>query len=371
MTSKSIYLALLLLLSLSGAALAQRTQASFQSDDSTWTSSHSENGHELRIRVKGKAEFNDDYSALVALSPGGSLSLRETRNGQTKRLEITADGGGALKQSYFVNEATRAFDDEARRWMAVLLLDLVRQSGFDAERRVARLFQQGGAATVLQEVALIRGDYGKRIYYGELLKQPQLDSGTVQDIVKQVAQTISSAYEKRQVLARVAERYLDDAAIRTEFIAAAGTIDSDYERAEVFMGLLKRPLTPAQQQAVFQASAGIKSDYEKARVLIRLLESNPAAQPEIFAALDGMKSDYERSRVLLAFLSKTSPSGEMLKLAIKAAVKGSSDYEKARVLVQIASHSQNDREIREALIEAARTITSEYERGRVLSAAVR
>lgn len=362
---------LMFLLSLSGVALAQQTSISRQSDDSTWSMTHSDNGHELRIRVKGKAEFNDDYSALVSLSAGGSLNLRETNNSQTRRIEITADNNGALKQSYFVNDAARAFDDEARRWMATIMLDLVRQSGFDAERRVARLFQKGGAEAVLKEVTLMRGDYGRRIYFSELLKQQPLDSATVQRILNQVAQTMSSAYEKRQVLTRVAERYLDDAAIRSEFIAAVGTINSAYERAEVLLVLLKHPLTPEQQAAVLQASVGIKSDYEKARVLIRLLETNPVAQPSLFAALDDMRSDYERSRVLLTLLSKTNPAGELLKLAIKAAAKGSSDYEKARVLVQIASRSQNDREIREALIEAARTITSDYERGRVLSAAVR
>lgn len=362
---------LMVILSLSWTVLAQQTHTSLQRDDSTWTTTHSENGHELRIRVKGKAEFNDDYSALVSLSPGGSLNLRETNNGQTRRLEITADNSGALKQSYFVNDTARAFDDEARRWLATILLDMVRQSGFDAERRVARLFQKGGAEAVLKEVTLMRGDYGRRIYFSELLKQQPLDSAMIQRIINQVAQTMSSAYEKRQVLSHIAERYLDDAAIRTEFIAAVGTINSDYERAQVLLALLKHPLTPEQQQAVLQASVGIKSDYEKARVLIRLLETNPAAQTGFFAALDDMKSDYERSRVLLTFLSKTNPSGELLKLAIKAAVRSSSDYEKARVLVQIASRGQNDREIREALIEAARTITSEYERGRVLSAAVR
>jgi hypothetical protein len=81
-----------------------------------------------------------------------------------------------------------------------------------------------------------------------------------------------------------------------------------------------------------------------------------------------IRSDYERARALSALLGRSDLHRSTLMSALKSAAGINSDYEKARVLVKVALKNSADEGIRDTLIDTARTIRSEYERGRVLNA---
>jgi hypothetical protein len=368
---------LLAFLLVTANVFAQRTsmRTEHSSGKDEWMMTTEENGRGLQVRLKGKAEFNDDYSDLKSLSPHGSLRVRDSRGAQARRIEIEADATGALKRTYWFGDHPHSFDAEAQQWMAALMLELVRQGGFDAERRVARLFSQGGADAVAKEIAQVKGDYGKSVYFRHLVKQPALEPAAVPRIVRQSASEISSAYEKRQVLSAVPSKFLSEAAVLSELIAAAGTIDSDYERGQIMAVFLQgATLTEAQLQAALQVIAGIDSDYEQAQALLRLANSQKvtaAALTQLFDAVKGIDSGYEQARVLLAFLKDNETDLVMMKRVIQSSAAISSDYEQARVLLRVAALGRNNEEIRKLLVEASRRIGSDYERGRVLSAATR
>lgn len=362
-----------------GALFSAFAQISIRSEKDgnrdEWVMNQSDDGRGLRIRVKGRLEFNDEYSDVKSLTPNGSLQVKDTRSSVARRLEIEADGQGNLKRTYFVNDRAQTLDVEGRQWVAEMLLEMVRQGGYDAERRVARLLAQGGANAVLQEISRIRGSYAKSIYFRHLLKQPNLDTATVPRIVQQIARELSSAYEKRQALGAVAEKHLNEAAVLNELIAAIGTIDSDYERGQM-MGVFLNgsKLTDAQLQAALQVISGIGSAYEKSQALLRVAKSQKlasAALPQLFAAINSISSDYEKARVLLAFLKDEGTDPEMMKRVITASAAIGSDYEQARVLLRVAALNKDNEEIRKLLVEASRTIGSDYERGRVLTATFR
>src|SRR5215468_5958957 len=348
------------------------TRVSVNDENYEWMVNHRDDGRELRIRVKGKPEFTDDYSDIKTLSPRGSARVEETRGSVSRRWEIESDADGNLRRSYYVQGKAHDFDNEARQWLSGLLLEAVRQSGFDTERRVSRLYQKGGANAVFEEVSLIKGDYAKGVYLRELMKGHELDSDSAERVVAQAAREMKSDYEKRQVLSLVAEKYLDDQKVLTEFIGATATIGSDYERGQTIAAALKRgSLTTSQLKGLLQSVAGISSDYEKAQALIRIAGAYPAevaSAPAFFDVVNGVKSDYEHSRALLTLLGG-KPNNETLNLTLKSVTGISSDYEKARVLMRVAALGKDDESVRKALVEAARNINSDYERGRVLSAA--
>lgn len=358
------------------AAVAQQTshQTERSSGKDEWMFSSKENGRGLEVRAKGNVEFNDDYSDIKSLAPNGSLRVRDSRTSPARRLDIEADSNGNLKRTLFVNDVAQAFDDNARRWMAELMLEMVRQGGFDAERRVARIFANGGAQAVLNEITFIKGDYAQSLYFRHLLKQSSLDAATVQRIVPQIARELSSDYEKRQALGAVAEQHLRDAGVLQALIAATGTVGSDYERGQLLKVFLQgKELSDSQLQAALQVIAGINSDYEQAQALLRVAQSQkvaPAALPQLFEAIKSIGSDYEQARVLFAFLKDDSDVA-MIKRVIQASTDISSDYEHARVLMRVAALHKDNEEIRKLLVEASRAIGSEYERGRVLSATFR
>ncbi|HZS05562.1 MAG TPA: hypothetical protein VFD58_12050 [Blastocatellia bacterium] len=373
MKTRTIVLMFVTLLVIPALSSAQQTRNSIHVENDNWTWQWSENGRGLEVKIRGRAGFTEDYSDVTSLSPGGHLRVRDTRTSATRKIEIEPDSGG-LKRSYSVDGRAHEFDNEARQWLAGVLIEMVRQGGYDAPGRVERLFKQGGANAVLDEVTRIRSDYVKRIYLENLLKDHRLDSASVQRVVRQTAREISSDYEKRQVLARVAEQFLDDKALISDFIAAAATVKSDYERGQILSALLRQNLSEDQMKGALRAITGISSDYEKAKLLVQMVESradHAVAPAPFFDAVNTISSDYEHSRVLLALLRQGKPGADALKLTVKSASLISSDYEKARVLMQVAAVGKGDEGVRNALVEAAKTINSDYERGRVFSAAFR
>lgn len=369
---------LVAVLLVSGGAMlarAESTQRTIDTNEHEWTMNHSDNGQEFNLRIRGKPEFTDDYSDLKSLTSGGSVVIEEKTASMTRKLEITAGADGQLQRKYSFNGATRELDSEGKQWVAGVLLDAVRQSGYDAERRVSKLFERGGAATVLEEVALIKGDWAKGVYLKELLKGRQLDAASARKVVGAVARDFSSAYEKGQVLGAVAAgKYLDDRETLNEFTAAVVTINSDYERGQALAMLMKdRKLTAEQVRIVLPAAAKISSDYEKAQALVGILQASASAdvagQPEFFEGVNGISSAYERAKVLSAVLA-ANPDNEVLKRVVNSAAGITSDYEKAQVLIG-AAKLVKDEDVRKMLVEVARTIRSEHERGSVLAVAIK
>ena len=352
-------------------ALAE-TRRTVENNEHEWTINQSDNGRDFNLRIKGKPEFTDDYTDIKSLSAGGSVTIEEKTASVTRKLEITQGADGKLQRTYSVNGERRELDREGQEWVGAIILDAVRQSGFDAERRVTRLFERGGAAAVLEEVTLIKGDYAKSVYLRLLLKDRQVDAAAARKVVQMATRDISSAYEKQQVLAAVAGKYLDDKETLAEFAAAIPTINSDYERGQALAALVKdRKLTSEQLKIVVPAAAKISSDHEKAQALLGLLKSGgteAVAQPAFFEAVDGIKSAYDRARVLSALLA-AKPSNEAVKLIVTSAAGIDSDYEKSQVL--IAAAKIGDEDIRKMLMEVARGIRSDYERGNVLAAATK
>jgi hypothetical protein len=352
--------------------LAGTTSHTIDTNENEWTISHSDDGREFNLRIKGKPEFTDDYTDIKSLSADGSVTIEEKTPSVNRRLDIRPGIDGKLQRSYWVNGTAHELDSEGQQWVSAITLDAVRQSGYDVERRVVRLFERGGAAAVFDEVAQIKGDYAKSIYLRQLLKDRQSDAAAARKVVQIAARELSSAYEKRQVLAAVAAKYLDDKDTLAEFAAAIPTINSDYDRGQALAALVQdRKLTSDQLKIVVPAVAKMSSDYDKANGLLGLLKAggtDTIAQPAFFEAVNGIQSAYDRARVLSAILA-TKPNHEALKLIVTSAASITSDYEKAQVL--IAAAKIGDEDIRKMLMEIARGIQSDYERGNVLAAATK
>lgn len=124
------------------------------------------------------------------------------------------------------------------------------------------------------------------------------------------------------------------------------------------------------QEVLKQAERDVSSDYEKATLLINVIDAssiNSKTHDDYFAAIDTIKSDYERARVLKAVLKTNPENKEILLPIISSATKIGSDYEKANVLIQVAQAKTMDERIRAAFLSAVKTIGSDHERGRVLN----
>ena len=303
-----------------------------------WEQTDTDIGLKRRFESRGKPEFTDDYTDIKNVSDGGWVIVEEHRDRQSYRYEVRHDANGQLLRLFYVNGVAQPIDAAGKAWLAKFVLDAVRQGGVDADKRVKTILERRGVAGVLSEIDQIQGDWAKRIYYEQLLKQANLDGAGLRDVLRQMARNISSDYEQAQLLTAVAPLLTGKEAARQPYFDAVATIKSDYERGRVLKTIMKQD-TPSSALLVLVASS-----------------------------TKTISSDYERRGVLSALVKTKNQSEEVLRLLLDSAAAMSSDYEKATLLLEVSNSYTGDTRLKGLFLKAVETIKSDYERGRVLSA---
>jgi len=341
--------------------------------------SWSNNGEKLEVRYDGEIEFTDDDTDVKRLSPGGSLRIKE--GGMfgglfaSHTVEFTADGSGNITRRFWDGMSERSFEPEGRQWLARYLPRFIRQTGFGARARVARILKARGPAGVLAEISLIEGSWGKKTYFSELLKTASLDAATVRQVLTQAGREISSDFELASLLIDGGDKLLVDDAARQAYFEAARTIQSDFEMARVYKAALKRgPVSSPVLAAILDASRNIESDFEEASLLVQVAKLQPldnTTRAPFFSALDTVGSDFEHGRVLKALAERTDLTPDTTAAMLTSGATVSSDFEAASFLLQLVKQHPIEGTLRAPFFRAVDSIGSGFERGRVLQAVVR
>lgn len=364
---KSIAIAAIATLGICLMTLPTRSQE--KSGKNTWTWINADDSKKIEVKVENKVEFNEDYSDVAAIPVDGALRIIDSRGARTFRLAITRDGSGQLRRDYSVDGTIRSFDAEGQAWLRTVLLEAVREGGLDARVRAQRILKQRGAHGLTEEITYLKGDYVRRIYFEELLQAPGVSTQDLRAAIRNAANTISSDYERAQMLLQVAPAFLTNQSLVPDYFEATSRIKSGYEHARVLSGVLKRTdLSKNVLIAIAQSAAAIDSDYEKASLLIKgadRYQGDLSSRMEWLHAVRTIGSDYEHHRALSGALKPNAISIEAISDLVRSAARMKSDYEKASFLIEAMSLYRGDAQLRAAILDTARTIGSEYERGRV------
>ena len=382
---------------------AGSTCTSVQSHNGDMQISLNDGRRRLSYRSRGEVHFNADDTAVASLGQGAEVSWEETADGQTRKVEYSGSGT-ALNLRYWRDGKEQPIDADGKAWIARIVPQLLREAAIDVEGRVARLVARGGNEAVLAEVDLIRSDYAKGRYLGELLRTRKLAAAELDHALRLTAK-IGSDYEKRQVLAAAlasqqlakpqwqlvlaaaadlgsaseraellidsAGRVAGDAELRRSWLEAGSAIGSDYERRRSLEALLAATHGDAALVEIMDAGRGIGSDFELRSLLSRVAQQAAdvnAIAPRYAEAAKHIGSDFERREALIALLR----SGELKRdgaLAVLDAAEGiGSDFECREVLVEVAHRLRDDTAVRARLLQLAGRL-SDFERSRVEDAA--
>lgn len=359
------------------------------------------------VRADGVITFKDDLSDVESLSDGGELTIRDWSGGVPHTIEIKSSGG-RLTRTYYVAGVSRGWDDEARRMLAETLPRLVRRSGLGAESRVKSILAKKGVSGVLEEIALLESDYARRLYMVGLIDNASLDSSSAQPVMAQVSQRMTSDYDRRQVLQRVASRVRLDQRGATAYVQAVAAMRSDYDRRQaltalfnvdgqladadelygaigqmrssydkrlVLKELMDRPTVSVDlKQAILRVTRGIQSDYDRGQILTSYVDRfgvEPTVRDPFFNAVGAIQSAYERRRVLTAIAKKEPPSAEVQRGVFELVSTMQSDHDRAETLLAFLGTAPLDSSARQAFVAAAERIRSSYDQNRVLAALVK
>ncbi len=313
----------------------------FSHDDSdfsgTWR--HDDGDNSYKVSVDGDIDLSDDDTAIEWMSDDAYFKIDVKRDGEPRiRVEVEPDDDGRPVYRYREGRKTKAFDDEAAELFAENLQFFCRELGFNANKRVRRIYENGGTDAVLTEIDDIESDYSRTRHFHELLQLVDPDSPEFGQAINQAVDSIESDYELSQLMIK----------------------QIDY--------FLKNKNT---QQAFFNCLKGIDSDYERASVLKTALDEADLDGPEmesLLEAIEQIDSDYEMAQVLQEVDNDVLEDEQLCRMYFKAVGNIDSDYEKAQVLRSLARDARKHEHIRESYLEAADTIDSDYEYGQVMKA---
>src|ERR1700730_17698204 len=92
---------------------------------STYKWERSDDGLRMRVELRGKVEFTEDYSDIRDVAEGGFVRIEEDRYGQSRRYEVRRDANGQVQRFYYLNGAARPIDENAKQWLAKIVLEAV------------------------------------------------------------------------------------------------------------------------------------------------------------------------------------------------------------------------------------------------------
>jgi hypothetical protein len=325
----------------------------------------------LSIKWDGAFRLADSDKDIEWIEPGRMVEISDGGWVFTTGVLLKGKSDGTIERSYRRNGFVRPYDPEGREYLATALLQIVRKSGFGAESRVARFLKQGGIEAVFTEISQLDGDYVRRVYYSELIKQAKLSPADLTRVAKQASATISSDYELATLLKTAGKQNVTDEGTLVALIEATKTIHSDYELHQALSSLM--PAKPAVKvaAAVLTSAAGLQSDYERASLLIDFTRRGgltTATKPAFLDLVKGMRSSYEQSRVLQSVMGAADMPSDVVADARRTSTNVGSDYERRQVLMSSMAGASLSPKDADGVIESAAGIRSDNEKANVLLA---
>ncbi len=320
-------------------------------------------GYALKVELSGQIGFADDESDVVDMASGASLLIEETIDGVSHELRLEP-GAAGIERDYRRDGRAQPFDAAARAWLAAAIPSLLRATGIDAEGRVNRILDRGGASAVLDEIELITSDHVRSRYLGLLFDATPLAADQQQRALRQIA-AIGSDFELRKTLSGAIQSEHVDATQRAALLALADGIGSDFERAELLIASRERLSDDhtSMHGAWRQVVAGIGSDFERRRALQTVFDgrSQPALLQAALELATDIGSDFEKRSLLKTAVGEVSGQPTLVSAWLACADTIGSDFESRSALVSLAGAGKIDIATAEGMLKVIEGIGSNFE----------
>jgi beta-lactamase regulating signal transducer with metallopeptidase domain len=326
---------------------------------------------EGELRTRGEVRFTTDFLDVASISRNGSFSLEIDADGDSRRVEISPDGGG-LERRWFVNGREQPYGPEATAWLPLALEDLFRHSSVAMEERVDHILATRGVQGLIDQASYSHGSYLIGRYYAVAIETGQLQTNEINQLLQRATRRISSDFEMARLLMTIPANELRDPVLRLTYVQASNTISSDFEKRRVLSALLQQPGLDADIVEMLLGSVqDIQSDFELATLLIELgarYLDNPETRNLYLQAAQSIQSDFELRRTLSTLLQRDDLSTDNLRLLLQAATSIKSDFEAATLLIEVADRYVVDESLRTLFFQSVDGISSDFEQRRVLNA---
>lgn len=369
---------------------------------------YKDNFSDYDINVKGKIKVSDDDTKILSITPGGSLKVSKKTFGNKRTVIIESNSKGELSYEYYEGRTEVDYIPEGEKWLADILLDVLRITGIDAIGRVNRIYAKDGINAVLEEINMITSNSVSVIYFEALLDNHKLND-TENVVVSTAISRLSSNTARGDLYSTYSSLFLYNANTSIAFFSSLSKLSSNSEKSRVLTHISKKIDFDNQDviEAYFAVIDRMTSNTEKGRVLrylekeqdltdntyIRLLQSvgkftsstemgttirslehmnisNPLISEAYFNTIDKMTSNTEKGSTLRDLIKNQNLSMSNYARMLGSIKKMSSNTEMGSVLRSFPAMEMIDSTLVEPYFLAIKGMTSNSEAGSVLRDAI-
>lgn len=359
----------------------------------------------LEIKYDGEIHVSDDDRSIRSISPNGFLNIGYRTFGNKRELHVNSDRSGHLSYEFYEGRKEIPFEPEGKKWLADVLLDVVRSSGIDADGRTNRFYSGQGIDAFIGEISQIHSNSVQRKYFRALLSDHKLTGQELIRTADAISGKMTSNSESGRLFREYAELFLDENKVAAAYFKSVSRISSNSERGRIYRNI-NRPLDFSDQVlvdayftgidkisssseagstlrhtidyqslpknaqiAMFESVARISSNSEAGRIL-RSVRELDLEDPEIieayFRAVDHLSSNSEAGSVLRDLLKKNKVEGPAMVAFLNSCRRISSNSEVGSVLRSVKNIDLEEVKVRESYFSVIRNMSSDAESGRTL-----
>ncbi|MGB0524931.1 MAG: hypothetical protein ACPGJS_18305 [Flammeovirgaceae bacterium] len=357
----------------------QDTSKRYQSKSKVHSYSYHSNGHRWKsrnnftsmdIQYRGEIRVNDNDTDITSISPGGYLKIKKTIFGNTRSIIIESNSAGELTREYYEGRKKVEFNDEGRKWLADILLEVVRHTGIAANDRVNRIYKQGGTDAVITEIKQIDSSSGKGRYFRELMGI--CDQKDFPALGQKIGQYISSNSVRSEIFREYSDKFMATPEGTEAFFQGVDYMTSNSERSNILRHTLRtNKLDNKGMVGLLRVTRRMTSNSERASILREVNEQFPEDESGIeayFDVISSMTSNSEKGSVLKDLMRQKKPSEKVMKLVLQATAREfTSNSEMGSVLRVASSKLKGNPTLLQLYIEAIGRMTSNTSMGTSLA----
>jgi hypothetical protein len=319
-----------------------------------------------QIKYTGKFELSEDEKSFKHISPGGYFKYR--KNGV--KVEAESNLRGTVDYTIYDGKNYLSADGGGKELVAEAIKEMI-SWGFDAERRMERVYKKGGARALLIEVDSMKTDQVKVLYLNRLFAIDSLVPELLPIIITKVG-TMGSDQIKVEFLTRIPAEQLRNVQIDSAYFAIVKSIRSDMDKVNALQYLINQDsITGAIAGNALFITSHLGSDMDKANVFNKMIEKGQILDSLIDSLVNYisfMGSDMDKVHVYMKLIqTKDLSEAQWILLESKVSSLGS-DMDKANLLVEIARRMPKTEIVRAEYRKAAKSINNDSDYGKVIRA---
>lgn len=323
-----VAIALMAMFTMVHKAEAQRNSTTVSINNGVYKYKSRRGSNGLEVEYDGEIIFSDDDKSIKSISRRGYIRIRSTSFGNRREILAESDDGTTINYEYYEGRRRADFGEDGKKWLADVLLEVIRTTGIGAEGRVARFYKNGGVDGTLDEISDIRSDYVSHFYLQELLSIDGLSDNDLVKIAGYVPRELGSDHYITEVFKDFGDLFLKNDQTTEAFLTAITRMDSDHYISIILKETLEQDLSNEMIVKVLDVAGEMGSDHYKSGIVMEILDNDNVEEDnlkEIIEYTNDM-SDHYKSGILTKMLKNDQVSEKYFNDVLRSADEMSDHY---------------------------------------------